>query len=1759
MRGSIADAYRFPSPMFTNKPLLRSYEIRPNAASRVRSILLLAWLIGFLCGQAHAAKVADWVADNYTSGNWVSTSGATISASPVNAPVVVANAFGSHKGINFSGGRYFIVAAGSNPIAGKTSFTVAAVFKATSAGAGAGNWYNGSGLVGGEQGGVTNDFGLGWSSGSAAIGGAGFSGNSDYTITSASQTLNAIHAAVLTYDGTTGKLTLFVDGTQVGTPTNVPSNAARNSSAFGLGAMTGTGGNPFPGLVADLQMYDTVEDGVALSNSLKAAFSAPPLVTSFTQDKVTAYEGDNVQFGWTINTAPITGTLSVVLKRGATTIYSGSNATGTFTTSIPDLAGAAQTFAYTLTATEVGGGGLTDSKTLSVTADPGIPIASAQGGIFVNQPAARTITLVATDPNGGALTYSIVTSPAKGTVSLAGNVATYTPAAGTIGADSFTFKVSDGKYNSAPAKVSVILNPPAAAPTGIALDNTVVFTAATTGAFIANILSTDANVNDAHTFTLVAGTGSTDNARFSIIGHQLRAAQSFAALAGQTFAIRLRSTDSGGLFFEQSLTLSCAASARGIVINEIHYNGGNNASLNEFIELYNAGTTTVNMTGWRLSSAVDFNFPSGTTLAPGAYLLIAQSPSTIQTLYGKVALGPWIGSLSSSGENVRLRNAADAVISQVDYKPNFPWPSAADGDGASIELINPQLDETIGGNWRASAFPVTGADVVSPGAQNLQFSTNAPPATRQVALSPAQPTSGDAIVVTAKVTDPDGVATVVLKYQIVAPGSFIPSTLPKAISGGQFVNVNAPLAANPAFEDPANWVTIPMNDDGIGADAQGGDSIYTATIPIQAKRTLIRYRIVVTDNPGASVRVPYADDPSLNFAAYVYDGVPDYQGTPSSTLTSLPTYHFLTRSGDWDQCVAFSAADQLTPATVSWTFENWEAAFVYEGVVHDHIQYRLHGANGRYSASGSPGAAATSKRAFKFIFNKGAYLQARDNDGINYPTTWKTMITENLWENRGTYTFSLNEALNFYVWNQLGVPAPFANFAHFRTVKQSAEQPDQWHGDFWGLMFVHEDYDGRFLDSHNLPKGNLYKLTKDTAVGVSQQRYQAAGAPTNGSDHDDIKNTLNGYSTEAFITGRVNVDLWSRYHAFAEAIRHYDYWPSGDNNAAYYFYPDYNAANNSKGVLWYFPNDVDATWGPTWNNGRDIVHNSIFDDTIDSSGSRGGDNGTHPNLYPRYYAQVREIRDLLWQPEQINPLIDQLAAVIQPFVNADFARWYGAPADAGNFAGLAGFGQSSSVGTTSLAAYVAGMKDFAFDADNNGSTWPGGDVSTGGRAAYLDFRQAENGESAAIPATPTLTFTGPGTHPVSALDFSKSAFADPQGAATFGAVQWRIAEVNTTANYIPGTKRLLEIHAAFDTGPVANNGTTFHFPASACVPGQRYRARVRQQDSTGHWSHWSAPAEFTAAAADLYPYTSSLVISEIMYHPTPPTTAEASAGWVEDDFEYLEIRNVGPAAIDLSDVRLTKGVDFDFPAYPGNILLQPGATTLVVRNIAAFNSRYGTGKPIAGQWQAGDSLKDTGEEIKLSFGAGTPIIDFSYKNIAPWPTQPDGLGYSLVLIAPETLPNPALGENWRASRVAGGSPGGDDRFTFSSWATAHSVTGGPDADDDSDGISNRVEYALGTDPRTADRTGGPVTALTAFDIGGGQTADYLTLTFRRQIGAEDISYHVEFATTLTAWGENGTLAASTFNGDGTITELWRASIPANGAPAQFDRLRITAP
>lgn len=105
------------------------------------------------------------------------------------------------------------------------------------------------------------------------------------------------------------------------------------------------------------------------------------------------------------------------------------------------------------------------------------------------------------------------------------------------------------------------------------------------------------------------------------------------------------------------------------------------------------------------------------------------------------------------------------------------------------------------------------------------------------------------------------------------------------------------------------------------------------------------------------------------------------------------------------------------------------------------------------------------------------------------------------------------------------------------------------------------------------------------------------------------------------------------------------------------------------------------------------------------------------------------------------------------------------------------------------------------------------------------------------------------------------------------------------------------------------------------------------------------------------------------------------------------------------------------------MLLNPGESIVVVHNLDAFISRYGTGIRVAGEFSG--SLANEGEHLTLVGPVGEPILDFIYD--PAWFPATDGGGFSLVAVDPQAPTGDwGLAQNWRPSSELGGSPGSVD-------------------------------------------------------------------------------------------------------------------------------------
>lgn len=140
-----------------------------------------------------------------------------------------------------------------------------------------------------------------------------------------------------------------------------------------------------------------------------------------------------------------------------------------------------------------------------------------------------------------------------------------------------------------------------------------------------------------------------------------------------------------------------------VVINEIMYDPPSDEISGEFIELYNRGASTVDVSNWRVTEGIDITIPIGTEIPPGGYLVLAADASWLVSAYGAIpVVGNWQGRLANNGDLIRLEDQWGNLVDEVDYKPGGNWPNLANGDGTSMELRNPWMNNDLPSAWADS-------------------------------------------------------------------------------------------------------------------------------------------------------------------------------------------------------------------------------------------------------------------------------------------------------------------------------------------------------------------------------------------------------------------------------------------------------------------------------------------------------------------------------------------------------------------------------------------------------------------------------------------------------------------------------------------------------------------------------------------------------------------------------------------------------------------------------------------------------------------------------------------------------------------------------------------------------------------------------------------------------------------------------------------------------------------------------------------------
>ena len=210
-------------------------------------------------------------------------------------------------------------------------------------------------------------------------------------------------------------------------------------------------------------------------------------------------------------------------------------------------------------------------------------------------------------------------------------------------------------------------SPSNSAPTGISLSSLSIAENNAVNAVVGTLSTTDADSGDTFTYSLVAGTGSTDNASFNISGSSLRAGVDFNFEALSSYSIRVRTTDSVGSTFEKVFEITVTnvtdspaeykadwLAANGLPAGSSWNSDPNNVGyslatayafgLSPIVRSgvpvtlvsSSAGSVKVVYLQRDISSGVTYAVKTGTDLSAGLNGSVTPTPSTVQPSPGKI-------------------------------------------------------------------------------------------------------------------------------------------------------------------------------------------------------------------------------------------------------------------------------------------------------------------------------------------------------------------------------------------------------------------------------------------------------------------------------------------------------------------------------------------------------------------------------------------------------------------------------------------------------------------------------------------------------------------------------------------------------------------------------------------------------------------------------------------------------------------------------------------------------------------------------------------------------------------------------------------------------------------------------------------------------------------------------------------------------------------------------------------------------------------
>lgn len=1114
------------------------------------------------------------------------------------------------------------------------------------------------------------------------------------------------------------------------------------------------------------------------------------------------------------------------------------------------------------------------------------------------------------------------------------------------------------------------------------------------------------------------------------------------------------------------------------------------SSKQQWVELYNKGASAVSLAGWKLAGGASYTFAAGTTLAPGGYLVVARDPALVSNAPGATVLGPWTGSLSGKADRVLLQDASGNPADEVNFVDGGRWPDTPDGGGSTLELRDTHADNSLPESWAASdesarrswqTFTYQGtaaSSTVGPDNQWRDFVfglldtgevliddltvTENPGSTPVSMISNGDFEAGvtgwrflgnhsDAKII----ADPDNASNHVLYLHATGATEHMHNHVETTLANGRSVT-NGRIYQ---ISFRARWIS-------------GCNKLNTRLYFNRLARTALLPRTTVLGTPGAAnsmatpnigpgfsyfTHSPAVPEPGEAVTVTARASDPDGLGSlklfyspAGGAYVSVP----MVGTGDGSTFTAripgFSSASvvRFYVAATDAAAVPATSFFPAEGPL-AHALYQVN--DGLAATNGLNNIRIVMDPADKALMYSPVNLMSNGRIGC-------TVIygEREIFYNAGVRLKSSERGRQNSA--RVGFNLSFNDDQLFRGVHGSIAI-DRSEGQITGaqeILYDHMMYVGGSVpsESNDLVKVIAPDPAHTSTAILQMARYGSVFLDSQfdkGADGTVYEYELVYYPTTADANG---YKLPQPDNVVGVGVT-----SMGDDKENYrWSYLTKNSEDKddySKVIAMAKQFDKSGSaFDSTVNDVLDVdqwlsaLAYSCATGAGDSFFSNSGHNG-------QFYARPSDGR-MLYFPHDMDFSYNATMGI---FTSTELQKLIVDPSRKRTYLGnlynicTTVFKQSYMSAWTAHYGSFLPNEDFAGHLSyiNTRSNFILSSINS--TVAPLTFSITTNGGADFTTNDTPVAISGEGWINVKNIRLA--------GSTTPLLVTWTSATTWTTAIPIGGGANVLNLEAVDPSGNVVGTDSI----------------------------------TVTNSGSTQLPSGSNLVVSEIYYNPL-----------VADDLsEYLEFQNISTtASLDLSGLAITDGVVFTFP---NGTTLAPGARTVVVKNKAAFETEFGTGRPVGGVFASG-SLDNAGETITLRRADNTLVRTFAYSDNPPWPTLPDTAGYSLVLINPFSNPDHSNPLNWRASLAPGGTPGTSDATDYTTWKSNY---GSPadNADTDGDGFTTSVEYLLGGNPLVADRGIAPTFAMES-----GRT---MLLTVGRRADAAGMNLIAQTSTDLITW------------------------------------------